>query len=120
MLPILLFIIPIIFIIRPFRDLAYHYERHRGGYAFLAIGVYLVSYIVFGIIVSISAAAMLKANAEDTFATFGQRVERSYWIAFFLTILLASSTVTGLYYLLKSAWSKNPTRNTHSDILDRK
>ncbi|GEM_PF-6355466 len=121
MLSFLLFIIPIFFVIRPFRDMAYHYERHRGGYAFLAVGVYLVSYFIFGIIVAIIASRMIEPTAEDTFATFNQRVERSYWVAFLVTILLSSLTVTGLYYLLKSAWKKNPKRNvdTTSDLLDR-
>jgi quinol-cytochrome oxidoreductase complex cytochrome b subunit len=120
MIALLIFLAPIFFMIRPFRDLAYDYGRHRGGYAFLAIGTYIAAYIFFGIIIGFIMAATTQPTADDTLSTYTQRIERNSWLALFMIILAASLSVVGLYYILKSSWKKNPKRDSHPDLLDSK
>jgi hypothetical protein len=120
MIPLLIFLAPIVFMIRPFRDLAYDYGRHRGGYAFLAIGTYIGAYIIFGIIIGLIMASVMQPTDSDTLSTYTQRVERNAWLTLFMIILMASLSVVGLYYILKSNWKKNPKRDSHPDLLDSK
>ncbi|MES2555708.1 MAG: hypothetical protein V4604_06130 [Bacteroidota bacterium] len=120
MLVLLIFLAPIFFMIRPFRDLAYDYGRHRGGYAFLAIGTYIFGYIFFAIIIGFTLSSMLQPTPEDTMSTYSQRLERNSWLMIFMAIFAASLSVVGLYYILKSSWKKNPKRDAHPDLLDSK
>ena len=120
MIAILIFLAPIIFVIRPFRDLAFENGRHRGGFTFLAIGTYLFSYVISALIIGFMMSAMLKPTPEDTIFTFSQRIERYSWLMVFMAIVVASSSVVGLYYILKSNWKKNPKRDSRPDLLDSK
>ena len=120
MIALLIFLAPIFFMIRPFRDLAYDYRRHRGGYAFLAVGTYIFGYVFFGVIIGFTMSSMLEPTSEDTYSTYSQRLERSTWLMMFMAIIAASLSVVGLYYILKSSWKKNPKRDSHPDLLDSK
>ncbi|HLP53664.1 MAG TPA: hypothetical protein VK151_01490 [Fluviicola sp.] len=120
MLLLLIFFAPIFFLIMPFRDLAYEYGRHRGGYVFLAIGTYIFAYIFFALIIGFTMSSMLEPTSEDTISTYSQRLERNSWLMVFMSILAASLTVTGLYFLLKSNWKKKPKKDPRPDLLDSK
>jgi len=102
-------LIPLYFIGKYFSELAHEHNRSRWGFGILAIVVYIVSQLLFGLVLGI----ILYASDPDVVISRG--MEMAVNVA---GIVMGLVTVWLLYYLLKKAWEKKRLLQKDSQLLD--
>ena len=105
MIGLLILIAPAFVIWRYFSELAHEYDRSRVGFAFIGIGVYFVSQILFGFILGIILAIT------------GTFLELNDIVVDFMGILLGIGSAWLCHYLLKRAWEKQRSQGS-GELLD--
>jgi uncharacterized membrane protein len=106
MLGILLLIGPIAGAWNAFWRLALKYERSKVGYAFLGVGVYIVSQLILGFVIGMVIAF--------TNASF---LSGSPLLMNFIGIAFGGMCAWIVYYLLEKAWAKQEPK-TDESLLD--
>lgn len=96
----------IYFIGKSFYSLAEQFNKSKWGFAVLAVAAFYASQFLLGILVGIYAE--LSGNYS--------LLENSIGLNLF-GLLFAALCVTGLYYILKNAWSKKK-RGKSANLLD--
>ncbi len=90
-----------------FYRLAKKHRKPAWGYAFLGIGVFLVTPVLVGIILWLILSAVGGASIDAEFT------------AVFWAVLSDVVAIIVFYYLLKSAWSRKTQKKTAADLLDQ-
>lgn len=101
-------LIPLFFIGRYYYQLAHEHDRSRWGFAFLGVGIAIVSQLLFGFVAGILAVVTNNLQWLD-----------SPFIITILAIAFSIALVVLVYKLLEKSWVKNPIEKSSSEFLDR-